>query len=271
MIYFDKLSSLDAAITRAESAPYSASSHRLKDPDSDFRSHDSFDESMRDARNGWSDGLKKLQSKIKVNQLPMTRSTVWTIKPDVNDGRLKINRLLNGSEKPFDRRRRSIHESRAGAGKVIRIVYQTAASAIVDANTLYERGALVMALHDALSTVGYSIEIDLVSAWKETNGRGGDQYVQVITVKSAGSTLAPDRLVYALCASDMLRRVGFGLAETYSNRALSNRITENSYWYPTNWTPPEDQNTINVPTMIGALSTKWIASELSRFGIEVSP
>ncbi len=97
---------------------------------------------------------------------------------------------------------------------VVRIVINGAASAIVDSETIVQRGVMIAALVDTLMKLNRGVEVWW--AWT-TEGRDyADVLTQLVKIKDVDEPLDVDDLLFVTASPSMLRRFGFALAELES-------------------------------------------------------
>jgi hypothetical protein len=101
----------------------------------------------------------------------------------------------------------AIPEPSTRSGKVVKILYNSVANAGVNAETMRKRGAVVLALVDALNVLGVNAEV-----WVETavsyRGRKGSL---LTCAKTAHEAVDVNRIMYALAHPSYLRRQGLSI------------------------------------------------------------
>lgn len=127
--------------------------------------------------------------------------------------------------------------------RVVRMVVSASFSGAVSRESIFNRGAAVMAVVDGLEDRG--IRVELVLDFSVTS-RGANHYRTAI-IKAAEEPMDRDRIVFAICHPSMLRRLIFRLHETESE-AKWRELGGGSYGYVLN---PEktDDSTFIMPGM----------------------
>lgn len=103
---------------------------------------------------------------------------------------------------------------------VVRIVINGAASALIDGETIVQRGVLIAALVDTLMKLNRGVEVWW--SWT-TKGRDDDVLTQLVKIKHVDEPLDVNDLLFVTASPSMLRRFGFALAELES-RPVKNAI-----------------------------------------------
>jgi hypothetical protein len=115
--------------------------------------------------------------------------------------------LAGDPESMYDIRR--IESS--GAGKVVHIVYNTCVSAGIDPDVIMLRGAVCMALVDALESANFRCQISLGIGCRQ-NGPN-PQHEVVVNLKSAEESMSQDTLAFWLIHPAAFRRMTFAIWE----------------------------------------------------------
>lgn len=191
-----------------------------------------FEDAMRLAKEGWPEGMARVkemtESLWKVIGQQMTRVDVDY---DVAGSFADVDRFLTGE--PENMVLFVEDENVRGRGKVVKIWANMAASCGVSTETIFCRGAAVVALVDALEKLGYSCEIVVASAiagrW-----RGDEDVLQYdVCVRKAGEPLDLDRLAFALANAAWLRRLVFSAKEQEDEGIRRRFGIPGGYGYPT--------------------------------------
>lgn len=173
----------------------------------DWSGSASFTNSLKLAREGWKEGREHVE-KLRANYATLLGSCVLKpiIENSVTGFAPDVGAFLCGS--PESMFSRTFVET-ATPGKIIRFVFSLEAHANCTPQTYMNRGALILALADALENGGYSCEIIADST---ANARG-EIDAHVITLKKAGEPIEIDRMAFAMAHVSMLRRLIFACNE----------------------------------------------------------
>lgn len=251
-------------------SPITGTGASRKPGDKAWAGTDSFDEAMTLAREGWKEGLDRIQA-LTARLEHITSSLVhkpeiqWDVAGDFADAGL----FTTGVPECMG----SFVESEqvtAGSGKIVRILMNLSASACVDAETIMRRGAACCALVDALESAGRSCEIVLSAA-----SGGGWNVETYIPVKAAGEPLEMDRMAFLLAHPSSFRRLMFSAWEHEAEdvRRANQFHLDEIYGYPAK-TKDESANIV-IPEADArehssdAAILQWIASELRAQGCEL--
>jgi hypothetical protein len=183
-----------------------------KEGDSYWSGTATFGEAKDLALRGWEEGVARVRPLAEaifahVADKVFVRQPDWTYA----GGAVNVGRFVAGHPMAFNT---WTNEPRTADGsKIIRIVYNTGASARVDAATMFNRGAAAIALVDALGRSGRRVQVDVVSRVRNSDG------TRTMTIwgrlKEAGDPLNLNVLAFALCNAAMHRRIMFGIRETF--------------------------------------------------------
>jgi len=173
-----------------------------------------FGESLDLARKGWSEGLETIKAMSEeiwkvVGQEIKKQTFQYDVCGDVVD----VDRYLSGEPENMIQ---FTEEQAVGHGKIIKIWVNTVASVGVTKETMFYRGAAVVALVDALEKLGFSCEVSTIDAISER--WSGDKNVlrYNVLLRGAGEALDLDRLAFALANASWLRRLIFSAMEQES-------------------------------------------------------
>jgi hypothetical protein len=172
----------------------------------------SFEQACKLARDGWPEGLKRLNGfQERIQSFIGNRTNKPLPEFDVTGQVLDIGLLLSGVPECFI----SLpDEPKEGRGKIIDIVFSSSYSSGVDSEEIFWRGAALVALIDVLESRGLSCSV--VSDSTVTRGYG-NRYTARTTVKALGDVLDLDRIAFCACHAGFFRRVIFSLEETESD------------------------------------------------------
>lgn len=204
--YFD---TLDAFIDRAAGRPATRWNCSVTNGHKFTGTH-SFAEAVKLARDGWAEGREAVEaarahfehvtgSRVRRS---ITVEAVAGFAPDVPA-------FLAGAPDCMLAREEVEAE---GAGKIIKLVVQGVASAAISKAEIIKKGALIVALVDALESAGRSVElvVDFTSGDCAPN-----RVSAILTAKRAGEPVEIDRLAFILAHPSMLRRFAFGIFEKH--------------------------------------------------------
>lgn len=204
-----RFNSFDDILTYAEgpsAMPDTSRASRRQGEVSFFGTKD-FASAIHQAKYGWPEGLRQIQKLA--DSIKTLVAAKATLKSDTfystSGACVDVGRYLSGE--PEDMLEFEMTES-AGK-KIFTVTLNVAASACVHADTLYNRGAAVIALVDLLEKAGYSCEIMAV----DPRERNGKLCVVRVPVKVAGQHLDQDRLAFAVASPSFLRRLLFSCNE----------------------------------------------------------
>lgn len=233
----------------------------------DWHGSESFADAMNLARNGWREGLAMIESltarlESVTGSLVQNQVVQWDVAGDFADAGL----FSAGVPECMG----SFHEEIAqGPGKVVRILYNIAASGGADCATLMKRGAAVVALVDALEGAGRSCEIEIASVQENMSGA---RYTVLLPVKSAGEPVELDRLAFILAHASSYRRLMFACFENETPEVRSRYKFHIQKGYGTPERHKDESADVNVPEISlfnsanDAQALAWIRAELQRQG-----
>ena len=176
-----------------------------------FYGTDSFDDAVALASHGWPEGAQRaaefrasLDSAVRDVTVARQAGFAW----DVVGEQIDVGKFLAGEPECCLSRS---EDGESAAGKVVRIVANVAASGSVSADSLFARGAVVLAAIDILEGLGHRVELTVA---RGTTTQG--QTLQIfVPIKSAGQPLDLDRLAFALCHPSFLRRLTWSVSEQH--------------------------------------------------------
>jgi len=168
-----------------------------------------FDEAVALASTGWAEGARRC-NQLRASIDSLVRDTVvkkqagygWEVAGDCVD----VGKYLTGEPECWITQ---VPGGESTAGPVVRLVANVAASAVVSAESLFARGAIVFATIDLLESLGHRVELT-VARGTTVNGKTLNIFVPV---KSANQPLDPDRLAFCLCSPAFLRRLTWSVSE----------------------------------------------------------
>lgn len=232
---------------------------------SDWSGSASFQEAWDLARFGWPDGRKLIDALTsQVEHLTADLVTRPTVAFDVTGDCVDVGRFLSGEPEcmmHFEQ------EEIQGAGRVVRVRIDVAASAAVDPKDMMKRGAAALALVDCLENAGRSCEIVFTCCTEVGNSRIDN----IVMLKEAGAPVEMDSLAFAIAHPSSLRRIGFAAWE-HENEGLRDACGIPHGGYGKAVAPKHCPAEIIVPSMYGlngGALLKWIEQQLKENGVTV--
>lgn len=172
-----------------------------------------FPSALRLAREGWPEGhdhVAQFAKRIDVSGRITKPEIIYDV---TGDGGIDMGRVMAGiPESMMDwEETDEVRESRMH-GKIVHIGFNFCVSAGVERKIIERRGAVVLALCNALETAGRRVEITAqYGSSLASFGAGDDGFEIYIPLKSPSYQPQEDQLVFALAHGSMLRRIGFSL------------------------------------------------------------
>ncbi len=221
-----------------------------------------FQEAADLANRGWPDGLRRIKNTITIIERFMAqRQPRRELEYDIRGpGIIDFDRYIQG--RPDSWVVWEDVDDQAGVStQIVPIIYNVATSSGVSIDTMFYRGAAVVALIDILEHNNIRCDVTLTS---RVNHRHED-YLFRVHIKKAGDVLDLDRMAYALCHGAVLRRLMFSLFEEHITNL------ESSYGQPTTW---HEDGAINLDGASLYINEEedmvpWLIKQLSNYGIEV--
>lgn len=222
----------------------------------------SMDEAQNLARDGWEAGRSEVEKKrahfgalIGAKALRAVNAyEVAGYTPDVPE-------FLSGNPECMIVRK---YEETEGAGRILRLVFNCAASHAMSQQTIIARGAIACALVDAIESTGARVEIVLCAA----SSRSGFSCSFFATIKQASEPVEMDKLAFALAHPSTLRRIGLSVFEHDAPFIARN--------YETHGTPQDVDEVDRGDVYIGRASLEdtsdraavsWAREQLAKVGI----
>jgi len=161
---------------------------------------------------GWREGAAKIADLAAVVYTQVTAhmpvlEPEWREAPDTCV--LDMGRYCEGDPECWLEMAESDTFVAAPSSRTVRVVANLTASCVVEAKTIFIRGAATLALVDALERTGRSVELTAVHCVKKY----GTILEQVLPLKRFGDLVSPDVLACALAHPGSLRRITFGVME----------------------------------------------------------
>ncbi len=121
--------------------------------------------------------------------------------------------------------------------RVLSVAYNISAEASVPRSVIMQRGALAVAMVQALETAGFSVELSVVSGAGLLCGKpkGTFHFDYAIRVKDSDQPINTDRVAFAIMHPSMLRRVGFAITErVMAHDRMASNLYSQGYGNPAN-------------------------------------
>ncbi len=225
----------------------------------------SWEEALYLAKVGWQDGAKKIQLKMDLinTHIPAKRLVNELHMEQAGPGTIDMDRLRMGHPEPWIVWKPE--EKQVDGDKIVRIVFNASASAMVDTDAIFDKGALVVTLIDLLERSGKRVEL----VWAESSGYSDYGITTIVQLKNASDILDIDKLAYALCHPSALRRLQFSIMEQAPKQYLQKCGVPGGYGTPRTY--KEDVLTIPSNAMPNSpmLQLKWLRESLLVQGIEI--
>lgn len=175
-----------------------------------FHSDVTFEQAVQMGLNGWPEGTQQVYKRLEVIH---DRLRLKTTKPELHysmtgPGTIDFSRLMQGHPLPYVTWQEG-DDVKHGKGKVVKVVFNIAASAGVSTEAMVHKGVLGCALVDVLERFGYRVEVK----WVDVSAKMDKAIVVGVMLKKAGDVLDIDRMVFALGHPASLRRLGFSVME----------------------------------------------------------
>lgn len=158
---------------------------------------------------GWHDVRPEVDREVAAvaEQLRDRLEVAFQTRHDIVGGVVDVGRFAAGMP---DCMLDFVPEPSARIGKVVRLFVDYGASGRFNPSYIRRRGVIVLALVDALKTLGVSVEV-----WGESavTGRRGEVHTTVVKLHDATEPLDIDSLMFALAHPSMLRRLTFAVRE----------------------------------------------------------
>jgi len=244
------------------------------------KSHDSwaggsFDESLRLAKMGWSEGAKAINAKLDIirTHIPAKRMLTEMDNREVGPGTVDLNRYKEGHPQPYVIWKQ-IEDILAEGEKIVRIIYNGASSSGVSTDAIFTKGAMTIALIDLLERSGKRVELVIAD---RSNGHSYGEQRDMSTytyVKRANDIMDIDRLAFAMCHGGCFRRLGFSIFEQMpANVRRSCGVPSGGYGRPTDIVE-EGSIIIKASSLYDNSFSEqhqidWIKEQLKLQGIEI--
>lgn len=229
-VYIESYDSLAEAVRHAEKvSDKNKSSHKHA---YDWNGNVTFNESVDLALKGWHEVRPQVDRMF--NELESSISDSidqsYTMVYDYSGDMVDMGRYMAGDpECMID----YVAVPQERMGRVINVLVNMSASAMVDPDTMLKRGVAVTALLDAMHKLGVGLSVWCEMPTARMGVDKGDVYSQLVKLHDSSDNLDIDNLMYAICHPSMLRRLGFGLHEG-SAWKHAKHCTSGGYGYPAN-------------------------------------
>lgn len=200
--------------------------------DREFTGTKTFDQARDLMVSGWSDPLPTIESIrdrvrervgfIDGSQFQFDHATYGT-RLDVSSFAIGSPlALLTAYEEPERRKTR-----------FVRILVDTSVSWNVDKKDIQTRGAAIVALCDALNTLGYSTEVWATSNISADHGdKKAPHFVALVPVQGVGEPWDVRSAMFPLAHASFLRRIVFGMMESLNESERSRFRVPGAYGFP---------------------------------------
>lgn len=232
-----------------------------------------FSEAVDLGHKGWSEGAKRVKSKLEVLQghLPSRVMRREMAMAQVGPGTIDMQRYIMGHPEPYMVWNEYEEVSNDANGKVISIVFSIAASAGVSTDSMFNKGVVICALTDLLERSGYRVELTLTMSTK----LGYDNGINIrVRVKEASDVLDLDRVAFALAHAACFRRLGFSVLEQAPEEARrANNIYKSGGYGRCHDLPEEGAINIKSSDLMDNSYSEtnqadWLRLQLANYGIE---
>lgn len=261
---FDSMADYWRASTDAPSvAGESQTLRRSRSSDKKFSGTDSFAEAEQLARFGWADGtasIGKLAARIveKIGQKTKVERMVRDVAGEFPD----VAAYLNGEPESMIKFQ---DEDKAACGRVVRVSVNMVVHHRVSPEAISRRGAVVVALVDAIEQAGHLAEITL--RMDSRHGYGGGYMAIQTTAKRCDEPLNIERLAFALAHTSMFRRMTFAIMESCPG-ARSMGVYDGGGYGSSRSTPVEHRGDVHFDNLDGD-DYSWKTEEgAERYALE---
>lgn len=187
-----------------------------------------FGAAVRLAKEGWSDGLAATDVELRNLTRALPKGDDLVVQYTEAGDEADVGLYLEGDPENM------IEFPLRPVGKpVAKLLVSVCYSSGIPAEAIIRRGAVVMAVVDALEAMGVRMEI--IADW---SGAASDNFSYRVPVKHAEEPMDRDRVAFALCHPSMLRRFLFRLNELTESRFQ--RRGDSSYGMPRDPLPEPD-------------------------------
>jgi len=199
--YFFKSSNEIIKLVEENRSHVDASEQREKSYEN-FYGTKNMDEALDLYKFGWDEGVKKINSKIKMINYKFDVQNKF----DVIGSHVSVPRYLNGHPQSMIRKTQVQRKD-----IVINLVRFSSVTSSVNSNELIENGAKFIALIQNLESQGYRCNVDVVFA--SNKGHAGDYQFVRVRIKNSNERLNVAKMSFPMCHPSMFRRFIFKLRE----------------------------------------------------------
>lgn len=206
---------------------------RRIDESGDWAGTKTFEDGVKLAREGWPEGADRIAALRDTLYLHLAEIVQRTEVGHARQGpgHLNLKRYSTGNPAPYRVRRETDEQIEIERQRgVLRLAFNMAASACIDTEVMFRRGAAIAALVDCLERARFRVELDIGAACHV-----GSERVDVhCRVKNAGDHLEPDLLAFVCAHASAFRRIMFSVWETLpaAKRAACWITEAGNYGYP---------------------------------------
>lgn len=269
-IEFDTMEDYWRVATQVESGAGEKMAGRdSRKADNDWTGTKTFAQAEQFARFGWEEGTRnigKLAARIADRIGRETRVERMVL--DVVGETPEVATYLSGEPENMVRFEDEVQKS---CGKIVRISVNCVTSGSVKAATIFRRGAVIVALVDAIERAGHLAEI----TFRADSRHGGGKTVAIAAVaKRAGEPMNIARCAFILGHPAMDRRMTFSVSETCPDARDLGFYYDGGFGNPMS-TPKQFQGEIHFDQMEGGESAwqteesaeKFALNELRKLGL----
>lgn len=274
-VYEARFDGYQAMIDAAE-RPSSMRDRRSREyRDAAWAGTSTFPEAVELARHGWADGAAQIKREAdKIADLVRPKGHRLEVAYSVvGPGVLDMGRYIMGHPEPWMAWRESETLTAETPGRgVLRILVNIGASHRESTVSIFERGAAVCALVDALETDGYRCEVSIGSY--TTDRRNDNAVLMTAVIKAADQPLEMDALAFWTAHNAAQRRMNFAIRE-HAPGAIRQamKITPRGTYGLSRDLPYDVQGDydIYVGTRLGLHDdmAEWVMEQLDAQGVEV--
>lgn len=234
----------------------------------DFQKVNSWQEVLDLSIKGWKKGLKDTtELSARVERRLVSHIEKEDLHYDVSGEVLDIGRYCSGEPEHWGHWNTTIQEGKGQ--KLIHLVCNGTASAMVSAEVLIRRGAMVAAFVNMMELAGYRVKVTLAYA-------AGDVCAQStikVALKEFDQSFDQDMLGFALAHPATFRCLGFCVWDTAKDRAVQEMLG-GCYGYPTDL-PESDRGDVYLGRMFGnerdwqspENAEAWVIKKLQQYGV----
>jgi len=213
-------------------ATVSPQSRQSEWPDRDgFSQTATYAEALDLARKGWPEGLEQIRAQFTAIKAVLNVGDEMNSRLSDSGDDVEVGLFLDGDPEHWIE-----YPLMPKAHPVVKLIVSISASCGVSAETIFRKGAAIVAVVDGLEASGVRCEIEADHTVNASPSGKGNTYTNRIMVKRAEDSLDLDRIAFALCHPSMLRRLCFRTHELGTDAEWERRGGK-SYGYPEDPTP----------------------------------